>query len=280
MIHVTGGRPVADFDWQLERLFSARLNATSPLKSRWFETFRNGFRSALHRHDHGFPYHHWLLAQLPWTRIITTNFDGYHERAAATVAASPRLKDKDRDHVLSLGSPLPDIPDRTTDDRSEPSQPQAEKLRRDLGELRARCRLFKPYGSLLIPAPLELAAEQLEGCQTRLRIEFEVLLEPAAAAWLVVVGHAMRDPYVDGLLSYLQHLPSAASFPRRTRVLWVVPEALERSRRAVPGSGAPQRLWDEWMHRLWNGGQGDSGPLPAQASELSYDLWKTYQRLG
>ncbi len=36
-------------------------------------------------YDAGFAYHHWLLARLPWSGIITTTCDGFHERSAIAV---------------------------------------------------------------------------------------------------------------------------------------------------------------------------------------------------
>lgn len=263
--HVVDGQSVAEYDWYLERLFSAKLNTPDEPRKKLFRQFCDAFRSALHRHDHGFPYHHWLLAQLPWTRIITTNFDGFHERAAETAAASQRLGAAERDHILSLGSRLPNV--------SHFSVEQLTKLREGR-------RLFKPYGSLLFPAELDLGFDQLKKCQDRLQAELESLLKvrDVETAWLVVIGHSMRDPYIDKQLGYLERLPKAKCFPEQTRFLWVVPDALERSLNASPGSGADHQVWDGWMYELWSNGEGDSGPLPARASEFAHDLWQTYRR--
>lgn len=261
---VYAGRQMNELEWYLEQLFSPEKNEKKDLQKRWFKEFYDAFRAELHRHDHGFPYHHWLLAQLPWTRVITTNFDGFHERAAATAAASRGLSKDKRDYTLSLGSRLPEVAHGTG-----LSSPQLKQLRRGR-------RLFKPYGSLLFPAELDLGRDQLERCRERLKVEFKSLLKKSGSdAWLVVVGHSMRDTYINQVLGFLEQR-GEGGFCAKNRLLWVVPDALERSRRVVLGGDTDPRLWDEWMYRMWNQGEGRSGPFPAQASEFAYDLWQTF----
>ncbi|XXX80954.1 hypothetical protein WMF30_19550 [Sorangium sp. So ce134] len=70
----------------------------------------------LHRFDRGFSHHHWLLARLPWDAIITTSWDGFHERAA--LAASQEGEHKQSNRCIRLGTPAewksdsPSVPDR------------------------------------------------------------------------------------------------------------------------------------------------------------------------
>ena len=255
--HVASGGSVDQLDWSLEQLFSVEMNGRETRQRRWLGQFYNAFRAALHRHDHGFPYHHWLLAQLPWTRIITTNFDGFHERAAAAAVAARPLSEAKRDHTLSLGSPLPL--------ETGPSSPQ----------LREGRRLSKTHGSLLFPAELELGLEQLQEGQERLQRELEALLESAGQVWLVVVGHSMRDIYIDHLQAFRARQSRGGS-RQRIRLVWVVPEALQRCEDVTPSAVNRPRVWDRWMSTDWNQGRGESGPFPAKVSEFAYDLWQLY----
>jgi hypothetical protein len=49
--------------------------------------FRFQLRCAVLRYDEGLTYRHWMAARLPFGVRITTNFDGFHQRSAAHVAA-------------------------------------------------------------------------------------------------------------------------------------------------------------------------------------------------
>ncbi len=258
---VAPGGGMGKYEWYLEQLFSTTMNGAKRQHRKWLGQFYNAFRAALHRHDHGFPHHHWLLAQLPWTRVITTNFDGFHERAAAAAVASRPLSDAERDHTLSLGSPLPDLVyDQQTHDSGSSADP-----------LRQGRRLSKTHGSLLFPAELELGLEQLKQGQRRLAKELETLVDSAERAWLVVAGHSMRDIHMDGMPAF-----SRARGSRKIRLTWVVPEALDRCRRVSPSAVNVPRDWDQWMFEDWDKGDGESGPFPATVSEFAYDLWQLY----
>ncbi len=264
---VAAEQPVARLDWNLEELFSAKQNIPpgEESKRKIFEQFCNAFRAELHRYDNGFLYHHWLLAQFPWTRIVTTNFDNFHERAAAAAAASQQLGPNKRDAILRLGCRLPNVPPQVADADHELSADPLAKLRQSRG-------LFKPYGSLLYPAALGLGLEQLESCQEHLEAELKALIEPATTVWLVVIGHSMRDPYLNELLIRLKDLKNPNRFPGSARLLWVDPSALERTIRAKPGS----LIWDQWMLQRWK--DGLAGPLPASAHEFVYDLWQVFRK--
>jgi hypothetical protein len=49
--------------------------------------FRKHLRRTVLRYDEGITHRHWLAAKLPFALRLTTNFDGFHQRAAAHVAS-------------------------------------------------------------------------------------------------------------------------------------------------------------------------------------------------
>ena len=76
------GLRAEDVDWNLLELFSESAAEGTALAY--------ALKCVMLRYDTGFPFQHWLLAQLPWTSIITTNFDCFHERAALHVVSKAR----------------------------------------------------------------------------------------------------------------------------------------------------------------------------------------------
>jgi hypothetical protein len=149
-----------------------------------------------------------------------------------------------------------------------------------MAELYRTCRLFKPYGSLLSPVELALGAEDLERFSFRLEAALDAI-KKAGQGWLVVVGHAMRDDYIDTVLKKLNG--EGRKLERRFELLWVDPDAYRRCNR--PAQRGDQRIgftWERWLdekRRLRNTGNAEeaaalySGPLPATAMEFSYDLF-------
>jgi hypothetical protein len=264
--HVAQGGSVAELDWHLEKLFSGEDNLIGKggLPEACFYQFCDAFRSELHRWDHGFCYHHWLLAQLPWTCIITTNFDGFHERAAA--AAAVTCENRERAAILRLANPLPN---------------ELKKSSAKLAKLRRKCGLLKPYGSLLFPAELALAPQLLKKRANLIGRELEALLRPATEAWLVVVGHSMLDPFIQVQLSALDVAREGhGPLQEKLKLLWVDPAALERCGNLDPANfSTDQRIWDRWIQERWDQGRGWTGPFPARADEFAYDLWQIYQEV-
>jgi hypothetical protein len=242
-----------------------------------FRSFYGHFRSVMQRFDHGFPYQHWLMAQLPWTCIVTTNFDCFHERAAAAAALRPdavRSPDGEREDVghlfLRRGNPF-FFPPR------EPGGPPQKPLSpKDWKRLWRECRLFKPYGTLVSPGALVLNRFDFEAARERFRQIFKHLFGGQSSGWLVVVGHAMLDPGMqEELATYLPGL----------RLLWVVPEAHRVVRGDLTAYEGKLREWpnalrDRMKHVRspftdWRAASDEherGGPLRAGALEFLYDL--------
>jgi hypothetical protein len=139
------------------------------------------------RHDTSFSFHHWLLAQLPWKAIVTTNFDSFHERAAIHAAGHTRARAQ-RDQSFRLAMP---------------------------GEW-----FEKMYGSLSEPKLLALNEDQIE----RKWPKAEVLrrFKKTIPGTLVVLGHAMSDRLLESVIvdelsdwSILWVVPSAYSLSDR-----------------------------------------------------------------
>jgi hypothetical protein len=267
MSQVWRGEPL---DFKLEEVCSPRMHRG------WegFERFHRLFRRELYRRDYGFAYHHWLAGRLPWAAIITTNFDGFHERAAASVARMMSRAKEFRLRVLSLGSVRP-IPEKL--DKLEGEAPAAEKM----GE----SRLFKPYGSLYSPTgELALGSEDVFNFQgyfkTALQMALRVLTGHAYKGAVVVVGQSMRDELVQSVLT------SLAGDLEEYQLIWVDPMSYERCLKK-------STLWERWIEDRMqrrvkekeemteSAGRANerscSGPIPATALEFIYDLWTVYQ---
>ncbi len=254
-------RSAKDLELPLEAIFSHELNQGP----RDIRKFHEHFRSLLEYFDHGFAYHHWLLAQMPWTWIITTNFDSCHERAAFAAASSYLGPDAEiRKQRLSLGSVFPDL------------GLEKRGSRKTFEQLAKSFRLFKPYGNLLSPAQIALSERKLLDFSKRLKPTFHGL-ERARHGWLVVVGHAMKDNHIDEVLLQLSR---TKSFVNRFELLWIVPDAYERC-------ANPRSTWEKWIdekrqRRLAASDAEDpedqfSGPLPATALDFAYDLFTAYR---
>jgi hypothetical protein len=254
--------------WQWTDLFDWSLNQQDG--RRWTDFFR-AFVAALYRHDHGFPFHSWLLARLPWSTIITTNFDGFHERAAAAAAQIPWLDDDRRRRYLSFASDAAPLLHAWHEASMSVDSPQP-------GEDPA---LLKTYGNLCSSrGHLFFSPEDLDAAQKSFsRILDDVISEHGRLGSLVVLGHGMRDRYLDTALAV--HSKTL----RRTQLLWVDPAAFSRVQRA------PKSWWEIEMDRrrrqrlpyLSESPIADhppehwSGPLPGSALEFASDLWRAFQ---
>lgn len=274
---VVSGRPL---EFKLEEVCSPELHEGA---MDTFRTFHRLFRRELYKRDYGFAYHHWLLARLPWTAVITTNFDGFHERASAAVARMLATDEQERLRVLSLGSIASSEPPTSGWDTSGQQQGSAERM----GE----SRLFKPYGSLYSPTG-ELALGVMEvfdfqgHFETALRKALTAVSGPAAPGAIVVIGQSMRDELVRSVLENLEG--ELADY----QLLWVDPNSFARCQ-LTPAS--KQTLWETWgKERMKGRGTGTppkgvtggaqqeneracSGPVPATALEFVYDLWTDYR---
>jgi hypothetical protein len=258
-----------EHEFKLEEVFSPHLHKVN---RSIFERFHRAFRRELYKRDFGCAYHHWLMARFPWKAIITTNFDGFHERASASVARILSMREEDRLWVLSLGSV----------GRPE-DMPKGSGRARGLG----KNRLFKPYGSLYSPSgELALGGKDVDAFQEELEKALRVVLGNSTKGErgaLVVVGQSMRDELVKSALMKLER-------PLRDcELLWVDPSAYNKCQRIEYGKST---LWEEWVaqrmkiqdrERPLQDGANDvgeevcSGPFPATSLEFIYDLWTVYQ---
>ncbi|HET6344721.1 MAG TPA: SIR2 family protein, partial [Myxococcota bacterium] len=274
LIEQVSANPEGWLDFKLEEVLDRKKHEGSMEE---FGQFHRLFRRELYRRDFGFTYHHWLMARFRWTAIITTNFDGFHERAAASVARMQPQNDEARLWALSLGSVARDWSDRASRDFSK----WPEK-RGALGEH----RLFKPYGSLYSPSgELLLSNDEIDALQSEFRIALETALrleEPSGAAApgaIVVVGHSMRDELVGRVL---KELPGALD---GFELVWVDPAAYDRCE-------SPQTRWEQTLSQrkrdralgaerdktLYGGAthfnkRECSGPVPSRALDFIFDLW-------
>jgi hypothetical protein len=256
--------------------FAADGKTAAALKER--NSFYGQFRSLMQRFDHGFPYHHWLMAQLPWSCIISTNFDGFHERAAAAAARRPealRAKMSQRERantiqsILRRGNPSP-MP-------TEPSQSVATEREHYWRSMWKDSQLFKPYGTLTSPAALALNVRHFADRQQLFGEIFDYVFGRAVdGGWLVVIGHAMQNDALQGILrASLERQPLSD----KLRVVWVVPDALERVNVEVPdywASLVKQQMTEPVARRdafedPWRKGE-NGGPVPSGALEFLYDL--------
>lgn len=239
--------------------------------------FYHSFRTVMQRFDHGFSYRHWLMAQLPWSCIITTNFDNFHERAAMAAASHPAVLGA-RSHnpveriklshaTLRRGNPGPHPPNKGAKRKWDP--------------LWRSCRLFKPYGTLDSPAPLVLNQYGMKNNHNFSSI-FRHVFSAATSGWLVVLGHSMLD---EALQKNLAEVLKKQKLIDKLNVVWIVPEAQaavngDRSQyRAELGKfpglvkarmEPPSEALDEWGEPRAIGDRG--GAFSATALEFLYDL--------
>ena len=297
MDNIESGRKL---DWHLEELLNVDLHQHSLDSLERFWKFHRAFRDVLYEHDDGYPYHHWLLARMPWTAILTTNFDGFHERGAAAAAHLPWLTEKQREHCLALGSlgagGAPEMQAGAAGGNPpaappESRQPYGAKASADGS---AKELLFKPYGSLYKPGG-ELAFSSRE--IKRRQADFEKAFGRAAATagrggTLVVIGHSMLDPFIAGTMN------KAEEQLQGLQLVWVDPVSYRRSS-VVETTFESHRWWDdqlrqrredceyamEGLRRSRHGWRAVldaparfSGPVPAKGHEFVFDLWRFYQR--
>jgi hypothetical protein len=251
------GHSARNLQWSLEKLFEDRPDNHARL-----EDLVNAFRQVLQRYDHDFPYHTWLLAHLPWTLIVTTNFDGFHERAAASVAsilANPDAAEQARrlGDVLELPPSTSGSPFQRSDEEPVP-----------------RAGLFKPYGSLMRIGPLALTDEHF---WKRIK-PFQSILDPILArsqvAWLVIVGQRLASDALTAMLEMLLQ----NHFTRTIHVVWVDPSCCRRG--SHPNAHA--FFLDHFQQVVKGGGSAPGNhhfyPLPARALDFAYDLWGRWWR--
>jgi hypothetical protein len=265
-----GNHSVAELDWEpLEHLFKPLTGRSS----QYLDDFSRAFRHILLRYDHGFPHHLWLLAQLPWTLIVTTNFDGFHERAASAAVSSGAAFANDP--IRRLGDLLPEIRNPQEDEGFAWDGPQT------LDALCAGPGLFKPYGSLTTMGSLALASNQFWDRVKPIGRCFDVIRETCDECWLVVVGHAMASSALDAtLVEFMKKGGAKEGFA--VRVLWVDPMSCRlasRSRFDFPG-----RFQDGISEAESTPREAGSvavrpyAPIPARALDFAYDLWQEYLR--
>jgi hypothetical protein len=255
-------------EFKLEEVFSPHLHLGA---EEIFERFHRLFRRELYKRDFGCAYHHWLMARFPWKSVITTNFDGFHERASASVTRILSMHEEDRLWVLSLGSV------------GKPEDMLKGRAARGLG----KSRLFKPYGSLYSPSgELALGGKDVAAFQEELEKALRVALSDSGQGdrgAVVVVGQSMRDELVKSVLENLK------DELRDCELLWVDPAAYERCEKVEYGKST---VWEWWVAERMRsrdkeravadgaidiGEEACSGPYPAMALEFIYDLWSIYQ---
>jgi hypothetical protein len=247
-------RSARQLQWTLEELFRDSRDNRSRL-----DDFVNAFRQALQRYDHDFPYHTWLLGQLPWTLIATTNFDSFHERAASSAAST--LEDPDAsEKARRLGDVLDDTYTKAARRSRDPIP---------------RAGLFKPYGSLMRIGPLALTKENFWD----LSEPFEKVLDSIIAgsrdaAWLVVVGQSLAS---DALTAMLERLLQRHR-QREIRVFWVDPSCCRLNRHPNANARFLERFEDVLRSGVLPAGNHRVYPLPAQALDFAYDLWGRWKR--
>lgn len=248
MDRFAAGGSAAHCEWSLEDLFDIRQD-----NPKWrVEEFVVAFRQALQRYDHEFPFHAWLLAQLPWTLVATTNFDGIHERAAA--ASFPAAEAVDR--VRRLGDIL--------DLAGSPAT---------IDDLVKGAGLFKPYGSIARIGPLALTDRDFWDRIQLVEQALEMILAGTRECWLVFLGHRLASPEltsrVDRLLKKYSALP--------VHLVWVDPGCCEIRRH-------PNR--NAFLVKCFEAAAGGRSlmpghsfyPLPARALDFAYDLWGRWAR--
>jgi hypothetical protein len=260
-------RGIDRLDWKLEILFSLYRHKGGGENR--FHKFHRTFRELLYRTDYGFAYHHWLLARLPWDSLITTNFDGFHERAALAVAQNADRDIEERFNSLRLGTLW------KQEDQERPPK--------------ARGALFKPYGSLYSPnGEIVLGQEDIEYFRSGFDDAFDSALmharhlhNGATGGALVVIGHSMRDPSIEEIWRQRWEKSGIG----RLQILWIDPSSYDR---CLDGRG----FWESKMRELVENRQRESqkvhggnhtffdhecsGPVPAKAHELIADLWALY----
>ena len=250
------------FYFSLEHLFSGRSNRDCRFLA---NQFLEAFRQVLHRFDYRYPYHYWLLAQLPWSRAITTNYDRYIERAVYALAETAGLN-SDRQNYLELAN----VASRVG---------SSSKVEYQGG------KLFKPYGTLDGPN-IVLSTGDFKAYRKTMRDALTHCLRSDGPLVLVVVGQAMEDPVLRKTLIE-QKLFDGDGDPgnREAVVYWVAPDAYEKCvdvNHNLPG--VDNSDWCNFMRiGVTNEHQGraditQSVPLSARALDFFFDLYAAFRQ--
>jgi hypothetical protein len=288
LAHIEDG---ANLDWQLDQLLDVEEHREPEMVHQKYLKFHRAFRNALYESDRGFPYHHWLLSRLPWTSIITTNFDAFHERAAADAARLPWLADDDRERILRLATTAPDSGviqlaeigrwlNRLGDDLIQGQNQSMMEL--DVQRSPLRGALFKPYGSLYRPGgQISFSKKEISDRNGFFRAALHQSIQGARGGLLLVIGHAMKDRFIEEtLIAENEQL-------KKLNLIWVDPLAYQRCCETDTGI-TTQPFWPNLLWKLGPASQGDdsgltpsaedcvSGPVPATALDFAYDLWRMY----
>lgn len=240
---LAGESSARDLVWSLEDLFKPRPD--NP------KNFFAAFRQALQVSDHDFPYHAWLLAQLPWTLILTTNFDSFHERAAAGAAAAASIRSPQLMRRLGELLPIPN-PGRTVDVQSIMEGPG----------------LLKPYGTLMTQGSWAMTADDFWPRIQDVRNEYLApILTSCQKCWLVLVGHRLAADFKT-MLDELAPLGKD-----KLHILWIEP-APHACTLDSKVTGRFKKLLDQ---------EDGADParhcvLPARALDFAFDLWLEYRR--
>lgn len=267
--HYEKGSSVRDLDWSLEKLFNRTLQDHGQL-----EELAAAFRHALQLWDHDFPYHSWLFSKLPWTLILTTNFDGFHERAAANAASLSSRAEVDR--VRRLGDVL-SLSGFHGDPAKPAGQPGNTKRRSNaFKKLLHGPGLLKPFGSLMTVGALALTHEDF---WNRLKTVGQGALTPIASksreCWIVVVGHRLAShSFHHSLMDLFQnHGP-------KIRLIWVEPSPYANQLENFASFIRLKEILDDGVDGLLDPfrDKPSACPLPARALDFAFDLWQEWER--
>lgn len=250
------------FGYRLEHLFSPRRNTGRVTR---YEQFVDAFFQILHLFDHGYPYHYWLLADLPWSAVITTNFDRLFERAA--YARAERAEGASRRRYLRWTSILPPSEYRSLSGSE-------------------RGQLLKPYGTL-DGRGAAMSVEEFLSHKKRVKEAFARTLAGKGAVELVVLGQAMEDPGLQKGLKACRYFDGEGK-PGKAQawVHWIGPRALESIGLSSNTPGRHRDVWCEFMHQgyrefLRNStakGRTQAVPLSARAIDFCHDLFAVWRQ--
>jgi hypothetical protein len=129
----------------------------------WDKKFRKNFQRAVMRYDEGFCYQHWLAAKLNFAFIVSTNFDGFHERAATH-------------HAATLGTSW-----------------SVDVLRNK--------KIAKPYGTTFKRDEIAFSAVEFQNAVAEMDLSDYFSKKKDKQLEIVAVGHALRDQEIPLALS-------------------------------------------------------------------------------
>lgn len=227
---------IANERWNFNELFSDDPEAElDPVERR----FRKNFQRAVMRYDVGICYQHWLAAGLPFDVIVSTNFDGFHERAAAHWAATHGT-----DENLKI---------------AEIIKPYGTAAQR--GPIAFSEKQFR-NGVARISSALAEAIRR----------------KPQRRLQLVVVGYACRDADIPtALSSVLDAWQGEGGAAYQLSLLWVVPEAYDVLRGSAPFPSEFRHYRDRLFSDSL--GNKIHQALPVRAIDFFYDLWSRFMEL-